>query len=157
MPVRRLKGKVAFRFVNLGERRRIINLGSGAEMLQLRIVNKRQPDKADRRSNRADDNKWCAPPARTAASIGNHSEQRQKKNRKDIIQRHYKTGPCLRHSELVRENQRYRIVVGLPECADKKECKAYADRSFVVEFHDSRRRSRVSFPLKIHFPTISLA
>ena len=69
------------------------------------------------------------------ALIRDGAEERQQKERQNVVRRHDCAGECFVHVEGLREDQRHDAVVHLPERADGQEREADQDGTFAVEFH----------------------
>ena len=135
LAVGRLERAVRLLLIDDAQSGGIVDRGSAVEILQLRVVNERQADEGDGGDDCADEDKRCAAAALAGVLIRDRAEQRQQKQRQDVVERHDDTGPCLRHTEFVGQDQRDGVVVGLPERADQEKGKANADGAFVVELH----------------------
>ena len=121
--------------VDLCQSGRIIDGGDGADLLELHIVRQRQADKGKRGDDGAIENKGRAAAQLMAAFVGDGAKQREHEQRQDIIQRHDDARGTLGQTELIGQNQRDGVVVGLPEGANQKEGKAYKNGFFVIQLH----------------------
>ena len=130
-----LERAVGLLLVHDAQRGGIVDGGGRVDVFQLRIVDERQADERDGRNDRAKDDKRRAAAALAGVLVGDRAEQRQQKQRQNVVERHDDAGPCLRHAELVRQDQGDGIVIRLPEGADQEKGKANADGAFVVELH----------------------
>ena len=130
--VRRFEGGVGFLRVERLHRGRLVDLRDRREVFELRGVGKRQADKDHGGGERADQDKRRAPAETAVAAVGDRAEQRQKEQRQHVVQRHHAAGGGLRQAELVRQNERDRVVIRLPEGADQEKCEADKDRPLIV-------------------------
>ena len=128
---------VRLTFVDGGEGGGIVDIGGGAQMLQLGVVDKTQADQRHGGHQCAQHNEGSAPSAAVGASVGDGAEQGQHEQGQHVVRRHDHAGPGLAHAELVGEDQGNGVVIGLPEGADQEKGKAHQNGAFVVEFHDA--------------------
>ena len=135
LAVGRLQRRVPLELIDLGERRGIVDLRHVAEVLQLRRVHQREREERRHRDDRAPEDERRAPAARALAPVGDRAEERQHKQRQNVVQRHDHAGQRLRHAEFVRQNQGNRVVIRLPEGADQEKREAHQYGALVVQFH----------------------
>ena len=128
---------VRLTFVDGGEGGGIVDIGGSAQMLQLGVVDKAQADQRHGGHQRTQHDEGGAPSAAVGASVGDGAEQGQHEQGQHVVRRHDHAGPGLAHAELVGEDQRNGVVIGLPEGADQEKGKAHQNGAFVVEFHDA--------------------
>ena len=129
------EGLGAFLLIEHMEGGGIVHLRDGVQVLPLHIVGERQRRQRERSDDRTDQDERRAPSEAGLVPVGDRAEQRQHKQRKDIVERHHQSRGRLRQTELVGQDQGDRVVVGLPESADQEEGKPDVDRAFVVQFH----------------------
>ena len=130
-----LERAVGLLLVHDAQRGGIVDGGGRVDAFQLRIVDERQADERDGRDDRAEDDERRAAAAPAGVLVGDRAEQRQQKQRQNVVECHDDAGPRLRHAELVRQDQRDGVVIRLPEGADQEKGKANADGALVVELH----------------------
>ena len=133
---------VLLRLIDILQRHRIIDGGDMVQLPQLCSVYERKRDQRHSGDQRAYQNKRRAASPFAVVLIGNGSEKRQQEKRQDIVRRHNNTGPALRHTEFVGQDQRDDVVIRLPEGADQEKGKAHKDRSLVIQFHSLSSSSR---------------
>ena len=66
------------------------------------------------------------------ALIRDRAEERQQKERQNVVRRHDRAGERFVHVEGLREDQRHDAVIHLPEGTDAKKSQSDQKRSFVI-------------------------
>ena len=69
------------------------------------------------------------------ALIRDRAEERQQKERQNVVRRHDRAGERFVHVEGLREDQRHDAVVHLPERTDRQKRQAHQNRATVVQLH----------------------
>ena len=133
--VRRHQRFAVLRLIDAAQRLRVVDRRVFLHACKLVVVHKGQPHKGDRRKDRADEDEGRAPPHFPLVPVGDCAEERQHKQRQNVVQRHDNARGRLRQAELVRQNQGDRVVIGLPEGADQEKGKSDKNGTLVVELH----------------------
>ena len=113
----------------------IVHTGHGVEILPLQAVRIGEAHEGHDCGKRPGKNEGRPPAESRTAAVGDRAEQRQKKQRQHIVQRHDDAGGSLRQAEFIGQNQWDRGVVCLPEGADQKKRKSDIHGAPVIQLH----------------------